>query len=66
MLNGFWRKIIKEDEKRQAEVERAIERIEKAHDKRDRKKEQKELRRFEKIADREMFGFNRETKRDYW
>ena len=61
-----WDRIIEKDNKRVANVERAISRVERARDKADKKEEAKALRRFEKIADREMGLFDRETKRDYW
>jgi len=61
-----WTKIIEKDHKRAGQIERAITRVERAHDKADKKAEAKALRRFENIADREMGLFNRETKRDFW
>jgi len=60
-----WLKEIERDDKKVAQIERAVERAEKAHDKADRKAEAKALRRFEKIADREMGLFERKTKRDF-
>ena len=66
MLKDIWEKIIEKDDKQISEIERAIQKVERARDKSDRKKEWKELRRFEKIADREMGLYNHDTRRDYW
>jgi hypothetical protein len=62
----FWAKIIEQDDKKIAEIERAIQRVERARDKADRKAEQKALRQFEKIANKEMGLYEKETDRDYW
>jgi len=59
-------RIIEKDDKKVDLIERAVKRVERYHDKADRKAENKALKRFEKIADREMDLFNRETKRDFW
>jgi len=66
MLKDIWERIIEKDDKKIAEIERAIQKVERQSDKSDKRKELKELRRFEKIADREMGLYNKETKRDYW
>lgn len=65
MLNKDWTKIIEQDDKKIAQIERAIAKVERARDKTDRKAEAKTLRRFERIADREMYLFDRETDRDF-
>lgn len=61
MITEFFEKEFEKNDKKVAQIERAIERVERARDKADRKAEAKELRRFEKLADREMRG----TKRDF-
>lgn len=66
MLKDIWERVIEKDEKKLAEIERAVQRVERAKDKADRRAENKAIKRFEKIADREMGLFNRETRRDYW
>lgn len=45
---------------------RAVRRIERLAEKAERTKANKDLKRFEKIADRHLDLFERDTKRDYW
>jgi len=45
---------------------RAVARIERALEKYERTREAKDLKRFERIANREMGIYDKETKRDYW
>jgi len=66
MSKDKWNKIIEKDDKRVAQIERAVMRVERARNKADKKAEAKTIRRFEKIANREMGLYNRETKRDFW
>lgn len=65
-MKDYWEKLIDEDNKKIAKLERILKRIDRGEDKVDRKKENKLLKKWEKEADREMFNYDKQTERDFW
>lgn len=66
MEKNLWEKEIQKDDRKIAQIEKAIRRAEKIKDEADTKKELRDLRHFEKLADKELATYNHETRRDYW